>query len=76
MRGRLDYFRSNNVSWKQGFISLQKAEWHSCMQWGWDAINRGDRLSQWCEYWVLSIKVGRRGISWQWWPWSPSKKGR
>lgn len=64
----LDFFKSSNVSWNQGFIHLQKAMWHSCMQWGWDAINRGDRLLEWEEYWVLSFKWRKYGISWQFWP--------
>lgn len=68
---RIDYFHSNNVSWKQGFFNLQKATWHSCMQWGWPSINRGEHPEEWCEYWVLSFKIGTRGWSWQWWPWTP-----
>lgn len=64
----VDFFRSSNVSWRQGFVRLKKATWHSCMQWGWPAINRGEHLAEWEEYWVLSFKWRRFGISWQWWP--------
>jgi len=71
MKGHIDYFHSNNVHWKQKLFSLKVVTWHSCMQWGWDSINRGDHLARWCNYWVFSIKIKNRGWSWQWWPTLP-----
>lgn len=70
---RLDYFRSNNVSWRQGWVHLQRATWHSCMQWGWPSINSGEHYAEWCHYWVFSFKIGTRGVSWQVWPHLPGK---
>lgn len=69
----IDFFRSNKVQWNQGFAHLQRAKWHSCMQWGWPSINKGEHLAEWCDYWVLSFKIGTHGISVQVWPHLPQR---
>lgn len=48
------FFKSNQVHWKQG-IHLKRARWHSCMQWGWSSINRGEHLARYSDYLVLSV---------------------
>lgn len=63
----IDYFRSNGVSWPRG-VHLTRSTWHSCMQWGWPSIRRGEHLAAWAEYFTLSIRIGDRGWSWQWHP--------
>lgn len=62
------FFHSNEVSWKQGFVKVTRARWHSCMQWGWPSLNRGEHMIEWYDYWVLSFKIGTRGVSWQFYP--------
>lgn len=64
----VQFFKSSNVSWKQGLVRLQRATWHSCMQWGWPSINSGEHFAEWFDYWVLSLRVGSRGVCWQWYP--------
>ena len=53
-RGRIEFFRSSNVSWPNG-IHFKRVMWHSCMQWGWPAIESGERLARWCDYFVPQL---------------------
>ena len=63
----IHFFRSKNAHWKQG-IHLQRAKWHSCMQWGWDAIRSGERLERYSDYFVLTLCWRRFGVCWHWYP--------
>jgi len=71
-RKRINYFRSNKVTWKQGFVKFQRVRWHSCMQWGWPKINAGEAPIEWSDYFVLSFKVGTHGVVWHYNPKPPS----
>lgn len=66
---RWDFFKSAHVggNWRAG-VHLTRARWHSCQQWGWPAINSGDRLARWGDYWVLSICWRHYGMCWHYYP--------
>lgn len=69
MSRRIEFFKSAQVggSWRQG-IHLRRARWHSCMQWGWPAINSGERLARWSDYLVLTVCWRTYGACWHWYP--------
>lgn len=63
----IHFFKSRNVKWKQG-IRLKRARRHSCMQWGWSSINRGEHLSRYSDYIVLTICWRHFGVCWHFYP--------
>lgn len=63
----ISFFKSREVKWKQG-IRLKRAHWHSCEQWGWSSINRGEHLARWCDYFVLSVCWRSFGVCWYFYP--------
>lgn len=65
--GHIEFFRSAKVSWPNG-IHFKRVMWHSCMQWGWPAIERGEHLARWCDYFVLTISWRPYGICWHYYP--------
>jgi hypothetical protein len=65
--GRVEFFRSANVSWQPG-VHFKRVVWHSCMQWGWPAIERGERLARWCDYFVFSVSWRTYGVCWHYYP--------
>lgn len=64
---RIMFYKSRNVSWRQG-IHLIRARWHSCMQWGWPAINSGQRLARYSDYWVFTLCWRHFGVCWHIYP--------
>lgn len=64
---RIHFFKSSSVSWRQG-VHLKRARWHSCMQWGWPAIHAGERLAEYCDYWVFYICWRTHGVCWHYYP--------
>lgn len=64
---RAQFFKSNTVYWEQG-VHLTRARWHSCMQWGWPAINAGKHLARYSDYWVFTLCWRHRGLCWHFYP--------
>lgn len=67
-KGKLHVWWSNQVKWKQGLVSLRRAQSHVYPMYGRPSVERGERVFWYAEYYVLSLKYKSRGITFHWYP--------